>query len=86
MIEMTPIMAGQPVTEPQKFTAHTLIGDPALIPAVPFHLDHSETSPITSKTADKRKSLRARMAPLFCLERHRIANSSDCPVARGTVH
>ena len=38
---------------------------PALIPALPFHFDHSEASPRTRKTANARKSLRTLMARYF---------------------
>ena len=55
-------MAGQPWTAPLKDTAHALMGYPALIPAEPFHFDHSEVSPMTNKSPEVRKSLLERMA------------------------
>ena len=59
-------MAGKPVTDLQNFAPHEAIESPASIPAVPFHFDHREPSPSTSKTSDKRKSLCVRMAPFYC--------------------
>jgi len=67
IIETIPIRAGQPFTEPQKFTAHSLIEDPALTPEVPFHLDQTETRPRMNRAADVMNSLRARIASYFAL-------------------
>jgi hypothetical protein len=85
-IATRPIKAGPPFTEPQKFTAHALAADPALMPADPFHLDHSETSPITSKIADAGKSIRGCIVRLLCPEWYLIAKSSHCSPPCGTIH
>ena len=65
-------MAGQPCTEPLKLTDHALMGYPALMPALPFHFDHSETNPINRKAAEATNSFRERMAGYFDSNRAKL--------------
>ena len=55
-IATTPIRAGNPCTEPVRLTDQALKESPALTPALPFHLDQSETNPTTERTAEERNS------------------------------
>jgi len=76
-IVTTPIIAGQPCTDPLNVTAHWSMGYPALMPALPFHFDHNEIRPITTSTAEDQKSLRERMHGILNLGRL-IANTCNC--------
>jgi len=66
-------MAGKPVTDPQNFTPHEAIESPASIPAVPFHFDHREPSPSTSKPRTKGR------ACAFAWPRYCAPNEAELP-------
>src|SRR3974390_447000 len=68
----TPIIAGQPCTEPLKVTDHALMVSPAATPVFPFHFDHNETNPTNRKMAEATNSFRVLMAGYFDVNRSKL--------------
>ena len=77
-IATTPMNAGHPCTEPLNVTAHCSMGNPAVMPAFPFHFDHSDVKLITRKTANATNNRRVGIVSLSCLRPYPLANLANC--------